>query len=141
MKHFIRFWYPPIIWGLIIFTFSAQTTPSTSSVQWQDFSVKKFAHVVEYSIFAMLIFRGLYNSGIKLKKALLISFLFPVLYAVTDEFHQSFTPGREPHIRDVIFDTIGAGISILTIWKYLPTAPKPLKRLASDLQILLKEGK
>ena len=42
-----------------------------------------------------------------------LAWCFAVLYAVTDEFHQSFVPGRSPSIWDVlIFDNLGALISI-----------------------------
>lgn len=136
MKKFIRFAYPPIIWALIIFSFSAQPTGTTSSVQWQDFSIKKFAHVAEYAVFVVLIYRALFNYQYPKRKALLYSFAIAVLYAVTDEFHQIFTPTREPHIRDVIFDTIGASISILILWKFLARAPTILKKLAEDFQLI-----
>jgi len=43
-----------------------------------------------------------------------IAWLMAVLYAVTDEFHQSFVPGRHPAILDVIiFDNLGA---LLSLW-------------------------
>jgi len=46
------------------------------------------------------------------------------LYGFTDEFHQSFTPGREPRIRDVIIDTIGGALGVLTFSKVLEKYPK-----------------
>jgi len=57
------------------------------------------------------------DSDIEKKKAIWLSILIAFLYGLTDEFHQSFTPGREPRIRDVAFDTIGASLSMLLIWK------------------------
>lgn len=136
MKKFLRFWYPPIIWAFVVFSFSAQTTPSTSSVHWQDFSIKKLAHVTEYAILTVLVYRALINYKVEKMKAMLIALLFSMFYASTDEIHQIFTPGREPHIRDVIIDTIGSGLSLLFIWKLLPKAPKRLRMLAKDFQLL-----
>ena len=41
--------------------------------------------------------------------------LFCVLYGVSDEFHQSFIPGREPSIGDLVADTLGATF-LTCIW-------------------------
>jgi len=41
------------------------------------------------------------------------------MYAVTDEFHQSFVPGRNPSMWDVlIFDNLGALVSIVLLRRY-----------------------
>ena len=46
-----------------------------------------------------------------------IAVVTAVLYGITDEIHQSFTPGRGPAVRDVIIDTIRASIFIFGILK------------------------
>ena len=117
LKKFLKYWLPVFFWGLIIFSFSSLTTPSTSEIFWQDFVVKKTAHMVEYGIFALLLYRALRAYETDQTRAVILSILFAGLYGLTDEFHQSFTPGREPRVRDVAFDTIGASLSMLIIWK------------------------
>ena len=117
LKKIIKYWFPPILWAVVIFLFSSFSTPSTSQIYWQDFIVKKAAHVVEYGIFALLLYRALRGYEIDKTKAVILSILFAALYGLSDEFHQSFTPGREPRIRDVAFDTIGASLAMLLIWK------------------------
>ncbi len=116
-KWFVYYWLPPILWASIIFSFSASPTGQVSGVKWQDFSFKKFAHVVEYGTLATLIYRGLVNTIADRKRVVIYTIIIAVVYGITDEFHQSFTPGREPHIRDVIFDTIGVILAILAILK------------------------
>lgn len=108
----------------------------TSEIYWQDFTVKKSAHMTEYGILGILFYRALNKRQMDKKQALIATVLFALFYGVTDEFHQRFTFGREPAIRDVVFDTIGAGLVIYLIWKYLPKAPKKLKLLAKKLQLL-----
>jgi len=117
LKKFLNYWLPVFFWCLIIFSFSSFSTPSTSAIYWQDFIVKKLAHIVEYGILALLLYRALRAYEIDKTKAVILSILFAGLYGLTDEFHQSFTPGREPRIRDVAFDTIGASLAMLVIWK------------------------
>ncbi len=112
-------WGPPIGWAGVIFLFSSLTVTPTSEIYWKDFIVKKAAHIVEYGIFAVLLYRALRGTGVEKLNAALISILESVIYGATDEFHQSFTPGREPRVRDVVFDTIGAVGGIYLCKKYL----------------------
>jgi VanZ family protein len=44
--------------------------------------------------------------------------LIAVIYAATDEFHQSFSPGRHPRATDVLIDSLGAAIgAALAAWR------------------------
>jgi VanZ family protein len=135
MSKLIRFWLPVILWASLIFVFSSEAVPTASKIYWKDFVVKKSAHVVEYAIFAILLFRAMVNSGVARKKAAFYTLALAMVYGATDEFHQSFTPGREPRIRDWIFDTIGAGFASYYLWKLLPKAPPRLKLWAKRLQL------
>lgn len=135
LKKLIRFWGPPFIWVVVIFLFSTLSTKPVSKIYWREFAVKKSAHMVEYGILSLLLYRALINSGVKKKWSLVIPIVFSLLYGISDEFHQSFVPGREPKVRDVVFDTIGSVLVILYIWKLLPKAPKRLRNWARELQI------
>ena len=103
-----KYWLFPVLWALVIFTFSSFQTAETTKIYWGDFIIKKTAHIVEYGVFAVLLYRAMINSGMNKTSAMKSSVLISFLYGVTDEFHQSFTPGRGPTARDVIIDTIGA---------------------------------
>jgi hypothetical protein len=132
----LNFWLPVFIWAAVIFTFSNMKTHQASAIYWQEFIIKKFAHLVEYSVFFTLLYRALLNTQkIDRKKAAIFALGILVLYAISDEYHQSFTPGREPTARDVIIDTVAGGLAWITIWKLLPKAPRRLKDLAKSLQI------
>ena len=68
---------------------------------------------------ALLIFRALKNTyNLTQKKVNLLSVFFASLYGVTDEYHQSYTSGREPTARDAIFDFVGAFLAVFIINKY-----------------------
>ena len=135
-KKVAKYWLPVILWAVVIFSFSAKPTTRTSEIYWQDFLVKKSAHVFEYGILTILLFRALKKGGIEKKEAGVYSVILAVLYALSDEFHQSFTPGREPTLRDVFFDTTGSFLAVYIIWRYLPKAPKKLRTLAERLEIV-----
>lgn len=130
-----RFWLPVIFWAALIFTFSSEALPSTSEFYWKDFIIKKTAHLIEYSIFALLLYRAFINSGVKRGRAVLYTIVIAIAYGAADEFHQSFTPGRQPRLRDLGFDTIGAGFATYYLWKLLPKAPKKLRDWAAKLQL------
>ena len=109
----IQYWLPTFLWAILIFSFSSQSTLSTSKVYWQDFVIKKSAHLFVYAVLAVLLYRSLrHTTGLNRFYLLLFTITIITLYAITDEFHQSFTPGRGPHLRDIIIDVIGAGIGL-----------------------------
>src|SRR3989338_9153876 len=101
LMRIFKYWLPPILWAGVIFTFSSMTVTPTSQVYWQDFVVKKSAHLVEYFLFYIFIYRAFKNTtNISGANIYLLSLAIVVLYALSDEYHQSFTPGREPKLRD-----------------------------------------
>lgn len=73
------------------------------------FLVRKSAHITAYFILGILIFNIVKDFRLKSKYIILISTGITFLYAVSDEFHQSFVPGRSCELRDIIIDTT-AGI-------------------------------
>ena len=115
----IKVWAPVAAWAVVIFLFSSLSVAPTTEIYWQDFAVKKTAHVIEYGIFAVLLYRALRSEGVEKINAGLAAILVSVIYGASDEFHQGFTPGREPRVRDVVFDTIGAIAGIYICKKYL----------------------
>lgn len=135
IKKFVSLWIPPILWGLFIFSFSSVTTPRVSDVHWQDFVVKKLAHLIEYGMFAILIFRGLRGENVESRRAFTYTFLACLTYAITDEYHQSMTPGREPTLRDVGIDAVGSFTALLSIKSLLPKIPGKLRKFVFKLGI------
>jgi len=136
MKRFSKYWFPAIFWVVVIFFFSSFSTKQTTEIFWQDFLVKKTAHFIEFGILAVLLYRAFINSGFKAKNAIIYSVIFFVLYAISDEFHQSFIPGREPRVRDVIIDMTGGILSLYSIKELLPQAPVKVKYWAKKFDIV-----
>ena len=136
IHHFLYYWLPFLLWLLLIYSFSSHPTKATSDIYWEDFIIKKLAHIVEYAILTAFLYRALLSSGIRKKEAALTSIFFALVYGMTDEYHQSFIPGREPRIRDIVFDTIGSLLAIFIIWKLLPKAPPRLKTWAKNMELI-----
>jgi VanZ family protein len=125
MKKFWR-WTFLILWMAVIFAFSSQpgdVSEEQSKLviyvfnllglnlnsmlgELSSFIVRKGAHFTEYFILYMLTYNAI-KDDFKLDKALILSVIVVFLYACSDEFHQSFVPGRGPAFRDVLIDTSG----------------------------------
>lgn len=104
MKEKIKLWLPVILWAGVIFFFSSMALNKPAPFSWADFIFKKTCHVGEYAILYWLVWRT--NKSFKL------SLLLVVLFAFSDEWHQTFVPGREGTLRDVGFDSIGSLLSL-----------------------------
>ena len=76
----------------------------------------KLAHFIEYYFFGILICRWLLNkkNHFVRRYALFMTMLIGMCYGVSDEWHQSFIPGRVASIWDVLFDAVGIAAAVLT---------------------------
>ena len=75
--------------------------------------VRKFAHYTIYTIGGVLIMNYAYTTDKTKKQQTFGSLLFGAFYAVTDEVHQYFVPGRSARLFDVGLDTLGVLTGIL----------------------------
>lgn len=80
-----------------------------------EYPVRKLAHMTEYFIFAIFVAFPLYLYGLRGLPLLLTAGIFCVIFAATDEYHQSFVAGRGPSVTDVGIDSIGVLIALMLI--------------------------
>jgi VanZ family protein len=97
-------WLPVVAWAALIFVLSAQPDLTTGLGIW-DTILRKLAHMVEYAIFGALLLRAL--------SVPVSAVAAGVAYAITDEFHQSFVPGRSASPDDVAIDAVGVLIGVI----------------------------
>jgi len=141
LKVFLKFWLPVLLWMTLIFTASSDSHSSEHSSRFVEpllhwlfphmsqthiedihLVIRKCAHLTEYAILALLVWRALHQSKTNLPTwswpkvggTLLIVFL----YSSSDEFHQSFVPTRTAQFSDVVIDTSGAAIGLLALWLF-----------------------
>lgn len=138
MTRFIKFWAPLILWMLFIFMastdlLSAEHTSrflvpflrwlkpdiSLAAIVSIHFFVRKTAHLLEYAVFAALLWRAIhYGTSLRpvFRVEATIVFFFATLYAAGDEFHQSFIHSRGSSPRDVIVDGAGVLLGLAASW-------------------------
>jgi len=115
-------WFPLIGYLGAIFLLSAQRLNSLKSLPFPY-----FLHIVEYFILALLMFRAL-NGGLQRKirvKSSTLVVCFSLLYAISDEFHQSFVPGRNADPWDVLADFVGVAIGLMSIFAFQMWKKRP----------------
>ncbi|MEK7521533.1 MAG: VanZ family protein [Patescibacteria group bacterium] len=128
LKNLLKPWLLPMLWCALIFYLSSTVPGAVSGPPWLDFLIKKSAHMFLYAVLWLLLYRAL-------KKPFYV-LLFTFFYAISDEYHQSFVPGRHPGVMDIGFDTLGGTIAMIWTEKLLPKAPKLLKKWAEILEII-----
>lgn len=139
-RAFVKFWLPPLILMAVIFTASSDTHsyqhssrliepllrwlfPHMSQQHVGDIVLvaRKCAHLTEYALFAILLWRA-FRQPMKndprpwsWRPAILALFIV-LCYAASDEYHQRFVPTRTAHFTDVLIDTTGGALGLFVIW-------------------------
>ena len=85
-----------------------------------SFAVRKCAHFTEYLLLGLSLFATVreydpvrLEGGERLRRTALLSWGIGALYALTDEAHQAFVPGRSCEIRDMLIDSCGVAAGVL----------------------------
>jgi len=127
-RHFQKYekYISLIFWLAAIFYLSNNSLKEFVIVtDWWEFIIRKLVHLFEFAVLTYLIFRILGQTEKRhVYWNLFWSFAFTVLYAISDEYHQSFIAGRTGTYRDVIIDSVGSLIAIWLIfldWRHKKT--------------------
>ncbi|WP_353894477.1 VanZ family protein [Proteinivorax hydrogeniformans] len=152
-------WSMVVLWMGLIFYFSAQPASESSELSsgvteivarafgvfvpeaiigfdTLHLLVRKGAHFFVYFVLGILVVNAFNVSGFSQAKSIYLSFAICVIYAISDEVHQLFVPGRSGEVTDVIIDSIGAGFGIgcfLGIGKLLDRYRRKRLNRSSDL--------
>lgn len=152
-----------LLWMVMIFWFSSQTAQDSSQMSggvgtfiletvfpgFQDlsetekvlyaqrieFPIRKAAHASEYALLCIWIALWFKTFGVLKKRKLVVAVLLTTCYAITDEIHQLFVPGRSGEVRDVCIDALGAmvgAIAVSMIWKKLQKLQEKKKNQGID---------
>ncbi|MEM7393782.1 MAG: VanZ family protein [Verrucomicrobiota bacterium] len=112
-----NFWIPPVAWALVIFALSAMPPRDKPGFYFPGFD--KIAHLGVYGILGFLVFMAFIRETRKTPgAAFVLSILIASLYGLSDEWHQSFVPGREVEAMDWVADTFGGAFGALAARLY-----------------------
>jgi VanZ family protein len=104
-------WLPALLLMAAIFTFSSMPASRLPFFGDLDFLLKKSGHAIGYAMLGLAYYYALptrLRSGYRWAVALLMA----VLFALSDEYHQSFVEGRTSTLRDVGIDSVSAAVAL-----------------------------
>jgi VanZ family protein len=104
-------WLPALLWMALIFAFS--TRHGGGHLPAAEVALRKLAHVTEYFVLTALLLRALRRSQVT--AAVAVAIVVALAYAASDEWHQSFVPGRTATPRDVAIDGIGIALAAIAV--------------------------
>lgn len=105
-------WIPAGIMMALIFFLSSRTASQLPYFGAIDVIIKKGGHALGYAFLALAYFLALpprLSTGYRIAMA----FFMAILFALSDEFHQSFVEGRTSSLRDVVIDSVGALVALV----------------------------
>ena len=122
-KHFLHYWFPLLLYCLIIFFQSSYPTlERTPDLPFID----KVLHVAGYALLGALFLRGFRHSRFKDHHGLIWvgSILLTGIYGATDEWHQHYVPYRSADGWDIFFDFAGGLFGVYVYQRLLEKYPK-----------------
>jgi VanZ family protein len=96
-------WLPAVAWMALIFWFSSQPDLPRPPGDLLNLILRKSAHFAVYGVLALA-----YVYALGGWRRRWLALVLAILYAISDELHQSFTPNRYPTATDVLIDSAGA---------------------------------
>ncbi|MFX3628632.1 MAG: VanZ family protein [Ectobacillus sp.] len=148
-------WIYVLLWMVLIFYLSSQPATMSNKLSTgitemivekveqiapdMEFDIRAFNHIVRknahffiYLVLGVLVANALKRSGVQGYRRIGLALLICVLYAISDETHQLFVPGRGAQVKDVFIDSSGAsvGIGVHVLFAGIKKEIVPARRLA-----------
>jgi VanZ family protein len=140
LKSLLYYWLPPAVWMVVIFSASGDTNSlhrsstlfvpllhwlfpamSIETIEVIHYGFRKCGHLAEYALLALLLWRAIHQPQRKSPKpwrwdeaGLVLALI--MLYAASDEIHQTFVPRRAGLVSDVFIDTAGGAAGLFALW-------------------------
>ena len=106
-------------WCTVIYTASDRPNLRVSDDDVLDLVLRKLAHLFEYALLAVLVARAAKHTTPWAVRTTVLAWLATLAWAISDEWHQTFVPGRVGHAQDVLIDMAGAtlGLAVARSWQ------------------------
>ena len=111
VRYGAMWWFAVVGWMAIIFVFSSQPDSDLTHRQGIPIGIYKFAHLLVFGVLGFLVAGAIRH--VDMPRSSLWAWVTVVLYAMSDEIHQAFVPGRSPLVMDVVIDSLGGIVGIL----------------------------
>jgi VanZ family protein len=146
LRSFAKYWLPVVLWAAVIVMASGDSKSvqrssriieplmrwlfpqaSDETIHTVVFIARKWAHLAEYAILALILWRALRGARKPTptlppptngwsRQLAILAWGGATAFAITDELHQVFVPGRQGSFWDVLIDSIGAAGGLFAFW-------------------------
>lgn len=107
-------WGPLLLALAAVFWLSSLPQVPGTGLAWD-----KLLHVVGYAGLGVITLRAFHGGLVRPRlKPTLLAGLFLLLWGISDEYHQSFVPGRDASGADVVADVIGFMIACVLVYAW-----------------------
>lgn len=110
----------------VIFGLSSLPARSIPDFGDLDFLIKKSSHAAGYALLGISYYFAL-PSRLSVGYRWSVALMMAVLFALSDEYHQSFVEGRTSTLRDVAIDGMGAAVALTVGAIYSSNSSSKLK--------------
>ncbi len=112
-------WLPALAWAGLIFFVSAQPKVTFQRLGFTGQALSVGGHLIVYFVLMILLVLALRAStNLSNKQVYLVAFFIVAIYGLSDEYHQSFVPGRTPTLVDWIVDLSGAVLALVVLLRW-----------------------
>jgi VanZ family protein len=110
-KHLARWrWIYAVVASAILFALSSIPITQPANIPHLD----KVEHVIAYTLLGLAYYNAASAGGLRRGKLLAaVTWGATVLYGLSDEFHQSFVPGRTADLDDILADSVGGFVGVV----------------------------
>jgi len=116
MREWLFRWGPAILIMGFIFTASSTAGSDIPDFGAMNLIAMKGGHLTGYALLGAAYLHSLTWKRPVSRTRLFLAAILVVLYAISDEWHQSFTPGRHPALQDIVIDTAGGILGIVCVY-------------------------
>lgn len=109
-------WLPALAWMALVFVLSSISGLRVSDDAGIEEPLRVAAHFITYAVMGGVVLFGVSAWPPTGPAKATLAFMVTLFYAVSDEIHQAFVPGRAAQVEDVIVDALGATLGIVVAW-------------------------
>lgn len=117
----MKYWVPPILYMVLIFAISSMEQPPLPMPKFEWLTIDKLYHFIEYAILGGLLTRAFVKAKPAVVPSQLVwstAALLSILYGASDEWHQTFVPGRFATLADWVADVLGSIAGVFGVYLY-----------------------
>ena len=117
----MKYWAPPLLYMALIFAISSMKQPPFPMPEFEWLTIDKIYHFIEYAILGGLVARAFLKAKPSVVPSQLVwglAAVLSILYGASDEWHQTFVPGRLATVADWVADVLGSIAGVLGAYLY-----------------------